>query len=276
MTTITPKIRKIESINDAVFSLTCGFIRVMTNAKYFFVEDEDDKKFYDCIYKILMKENKIKKQIPLSFLPISTRHEATKSSGGKNKIKNIIELTKKLREVDGEIFYGLVDKDCDSPSDADNDIFQIGRYSIENYLVDPILIYAASIQQNCAIQIPGISYDNHEISQINSCEQADLQKIADFIFKKLSYRPDNEQKIMQVRFVNGLVLNYPTWMRDDPGKNIKTKVINTFSNQINFDTLLKAFETTRFIPVEIFTLFESMSLLDSQRKELSIEAEVLI
>ena len=39
----------------------------MTNAKYFFVEDEDDKKFYDCIYKILMKENKIKKQIPLSF-----------------------------------------------------------------------------------------------------------------------------------------------------------------------------------------------------------------
>ncbi|MBK9733418.1 MAG: AAA family ATPase [Saprospiraceae bacterium] len=145
MSRFEPRIRKSPSKNHSVSLLTAGLVYVGEGTKYFLVEDNDDVVFYSFIYNQLTTDNQIDADIPLVFIPASTKDK----SGGKDVVQNWVNKLQTSGLVN--IVQGLIDADSGNATSAG--LYKIDRYSIENYLVDPILVYAALIDKEKIIQL---------------------------------------------------------------------------------------------------------------------------
>ncbi len=132
-----PKIKKSPSKNHSVSLLTAGLVYVGEGTKYFLVEDKDDADFYTYVYSQSISEGNVDSNIPLVFIPASTKN----NSGGKSIVQDWVE---KLESSGlSGIVHGLIDSDSENV--VSGGVFKIDRYSIENYLIDPI--YACGVSR---------------------------------------------------------------------------------------------------------------------------------
>ena len=76
--------------------------------------------------------------------------QGQKPKGGKGNVKRIVQEFNRLGFED--VVSGLVDRDDDDQVGSSN-IFQLERYSIENYLLDPIYIYVYLMQHGCFLPV---------------------------------------------------------------------------------------------------------------------------
>lgn len=255
-----PRIQKSPSKNHSVSLLTAGLVFVGEGTKYFLVEDKDDAKFYSSVYTQLTTENKIDSTIPIVFIPASTNS----NSGGKDVVINWVE---KLQNSGLEnIINGLID--LDNGNTASSGVFKIGRYSIENYLADPILVYAALMdkEKERNLDLKNLKLSIGEEYKLKSLATEDLQKIADAIIKRsevhlekhfTDFDMQSETEKVEVKFIGGHKLLYPKWILNRRGKTILNQVYNdTFgSSCINFKTLLKAFRKVNMFPSDLVNKF---------------------
>jgi hypothetical protein len=72
----------IGKAEKADFFLTSGLVLVNEGAKYLLVEDEADKVFYSHIFNELLAAGVVDSEVPLIFIPASTKT----SSGGKSVV----------------------------------------------------------------------------------------------------------------------------------------------------------------------------------------------
>lgn len=254
----SPRIKKSNSKNHTVSLLTSGLIFVGQGTKYVLVEDEDDVEFYSYLYTTLTNENVVFGDIPLVFIPASS----TTKSGGKTVVADwVSKLTSSGLE---NIIYGLIDEDYGNP--VSNGIFKIERYSIENYLIDPIVTYAALMDKEQHFQINGINLKVGEEYKLKLLSETQLQSIADEIFSRLETNIKNyfsgfdeteEKKRIEVKFSNSITLNYPVWLIKRRGKTLLNNLYNHVftSGTVNFKTLFKALRKIDFIPTDISSLF---------------------
>jgi len=248
-----PKIQKAASKNHSVSLLTAGLVYVGEGTKYFLVEDNDDVTFYSFVYNQLTSENKINADIPLVFIPASTKDK----SGGKDVVQNWVNKLQESGLVG--IIQGLID--ADSGNTVSDGVFKIDRYSIENYLIDPIVVYAALIDNEKNPAFGDLKLSVGEEYKLKLLPRETLQKIADMIVDRVEkelkmYFPDfdeKEKKIIQVEFLDGIVLNYPKWLFHRRGKTIINEVYNKVytSKVINFSSLFKAFRKLNMIPKDL-------------------------
>lgn len=260
MSRIEPRIRKSPSKNHAVSLLTSGLVYVGEGTKYILVEDKDDVEFYTYIYNQLKLENQIDSNIPLVFIPASTNSK----SGGNQVVKDWVNKLQGSGLFN--IIQGLID--ADSKNTVSEGIFKIGRYSIENYLADPILVYAVLIDNQKNPQINDLSFRVGEEYKLKSLLNINLQKIADTIFAKVepelkNYFTDfNSADLIRVEiaFVGGQKMQYPNWLLTKRGKTILNEVYGKVfsSSGINFTTLLKAFQKINFIPKDLVDKFNEI------------------
>lgn len=254
MSRVEPRIRKSPSKNHSVSILTAGLVYVGEGTKYFLVEDNDDVSFYSYVYNQLTTENQIDTNIPLVFIPSSTKN----NSGGKEVVKNWVN---KL-QVSGlvNIVQGLID--ADSENAVFDGVYKIDRYSIENYLADPILVYATLIDKEMNPPIDGLKLSLGEEYKLKSLPNDILQKVADTIISKvepelIKYFNDFDKKKetarIEVEFVGGAKLLYPKWLLTRRGKTILNEVYgNTFKGTIvNFTTLFKALRKLNMFPTDL-------------------------
>ncbi|GEM_PF-2863340 len=265
---------KSRSHSKSISILTSGLILVTTKTKLVFVEDEDDVSFYTEIYNTIREEyNEIDKTDYFGFIPASNR--SNDETGGKSVVKTWIERFDRFSES----IQGLIDKDLGN-SPINSEIHVLNRYSIENYLLDPIVIFARlnnSSNQYLRQIIPGIEIPIGKEDKILSLSQDDLQKIADHFFnlvesemKKDIRRFHFEQdktlndsqlgnieyqnfKIQEVSFINGMRLQYPNWQLYHRGKNIRgvyQRVINEKTSFSNHDLLVGLLRLNQ-IPIEL-------------------------
>ena len=261
MSRTDPRIKKSSSKNQAVSLLTAGLVYVGDGSKYFLVEDEDDVKFYTHIYNVLKVDKHISADIPLIFISASTKDR----SGGKSVVENWVG---KLQNSGlNNIIQGLIDKD-DGNLPADG-VFVINRYSIENYLVDPITLFAALMGREENPVVPGINLNYGDENKINQLPQKDLQNIADTIISKMEEEMkvffedfDSEKETVRVpiKFLNGTELLYPEWLIKRRGKTILNQLCNKlYSNKIaNYNALFNAMRKVNMMPSEWVTKFEEM------------------
>ena len=249
-----PRIVKSPSKNHSVSILTSGIVYVGEGTRYFLVEDNDDVSFYTFVYNQLVSDRQIDANIPLVFIPASTKDK----SGGKNVVVNWVNKLKESGLVN--ILQGLID--ADNGNVVSDGVFKIERYSIENYLVDPILVYATLIDKEKNPPIDGLKLSIGEEYKLKSLPNDTLQKIADIIISKVEpelnkYFPDFDQieetKRIEVDFIDGIKLLYPQWIQSRRGKTILNELYNNIfaSSNINFTTLFKTFRKLKMFPKDL-------------------------
>lgn len=244
-----PRIKPSPSKNHSVALLTSGLVYVGDGTKYFLVEDHADVDFYNYVYNKLISEYKITADIPLVFIKASTNE----SSGGKAAVSSWVE---KLRTSGlTAIIHGLIDKD--SGNTAGDGIFTIERYSIENYLIDPLVIYAALMEAGLAFPINGVNFSMGEEYRLKALPLETLQNIADQVCAQIYPKLAGHFGIFnaapeQVTFTGTTTLLYPKWLLECRGKTIMNNICNeVFSSKINQGTLLKAFKRLSMIPDDL-------------------------
>lgn len=254
MSRTEPRITKSPSKNHSVSLLTAGLIYVGEGTKYFLVEDNDDAEFYSYIFNNLINENKINSDIPLVFIPASTKHK----SGGKDVVQNWVN---KLQESGlSNILRGLIDSD--SGNEVSDGVYAIPRYSIENYLIDPIVDYASLMDKEKHTPIPGIELKLGEEYKLKFMPEEKLQEIADSIFTMIEskfdkhfadFDSDIENNRLEVVFPNGQRLLYPQYILSRRGKTIINQIYNeAFTSRIvNLATLFKAFRKLNMFPSDL-------------------------
>ena len=163
----------------------------------------------------------------------------------------------------GELVRGIIDKDNDNPEG--DGVYRLGRYSIENYLLDPIVVYAAMLDEGCLPPIEGVPmFLRGEEHKLRSLDQSVLQLIVDYITEQAATslgvsEPAHERS--DVSFISGQSLNYPKWQLD---RNLKKKLTSfqslgtTVCRNIDWRALRKAFERVALIQCELRHLMERL------------------
>lgn len=258
-----PRIRKSPTKNHAVSLLTAGLVYVGEGTKYILVEDKDDVDFYSYIYSQLIIDGNINADIPLVFIPASTKINSGEIvSGGKGIVQGWVDKIYDSGLVN--ILNGLID--ADNGNEISDGVYKIDRYSIENYLADPLLVYAALLDKEEAPEIEGIELSVGEEYKLKILGIEDLQKVIDVIVGiceqevKTNF-PDvtelNGLNRIEVNFVDGKKLFYPQWLIEKRGKTIIHQVYNTVftSRVVNFKTLYKAMRKLNIFPEDIANKF---------------------
>lgn len=250
----SPRKSKSKSKNETVSLLTEGLVYVGKGTKYFLVEDKDDVDFYSEIYSISTNEEIIDRRIPMVFIPTSIKEK----SGGKTVVESWVT---KLKDSGlSLLIHGIIDEDAGNT--PVNGVFKISRYSIENYLVDPIITYAALMDKDLHNQIIDVNLKIGEEYKLKSLGDEELQTIADAMFDKVQTNiqhsfPDFDATVdsrkVEVTFINNHILLYPSWIIKRRGKTILNEAYNqTFNSSIiNHKSLFKALRKIKFIPKEL-------------------------
>ncbi len=254
MSRTEPRIRKAPSKNHCVSLLTAGLVFVGEDTKYFLVEDKDDEEFYTYVYNQLKTDDLIDSDIPLVFIPASTKD----NSGGKSVVQTWVSKLKDLGLM--RILQGLID--ADSGNVVSDGVHKIDRYSIENYLADPLLVYAALIDREQNPEIEGIKFSVGEEYKLKNLPEETLQRIADKIFELVkpelqtifpNFDVTTEMEKVEVHFVNDIKLLYPNWIVERRGKDIINQLHGkVFNNSVvNYKTLFKAMKKLNMFPIDL-------------------------
>jgi len=256
-----PRISKAKSKNHCVSLLTAGLVFVGEGTKYFLVEDKDDEEFYTYVYNQLKTDDLIDSNIPLVFIPASTKD----NSGGKSVVQTWVSKLKDSGLIG--ILQGLID--ADSGNVVSDGVYKIDRYSIENYLADPLYVYAALIDREQNPEIEGVKFSVGEEYKLKNLSEEALQKIANKIFDLVEpelsavfsdFNETAEMQKVEVQFGNGVTLLYPKWIINRRGKDIINQIHGrAFGNStINFAALFKAMKKLNMFPIDLRNKLEEI------------------
>ncbi|AYO86103.1 ATP-binding protein [Methylobacterium brachiatum] len=258
------EITEVSSRSDIISILTAGLVTVSKSSKFVFVEDEDDVNFYEAVRDILSnygpsRDPMAMKPTPsIVFMPASIGSGAKKVSGGATVVR---QWTAKFgQEPLKAMFLGVIDRDVNNV--ASNKIFVIGRYSFENYILDPLNIYSLLVENNTAPSIPGISIASGDEHLLRMQSKDDLQKITDAIVNLIEAGEDSLQSTTKIKvdYTFGQSIDVPDWVINRRGHDLLPIAQRTFggANLINPPRLLRALRRARLIPVELAGLFAQL------------------
>ncbi|MCW3170157.1 ATP-binding protein [Chryseobacterium sp. 09-1422] len=138
----TPKIYKVSK-DIALKELTSGvpsFSINHKNRRQVFVESENDVMFYEGLYNIY--NSRLNPEISLNF--ISSGDSRTDKNGIPiSNCDQVIKISTTLRNSGNNFIWGIIDWDLNLKEPEYEFIKVLGykmRYSIENYLLDPLLL----------------------------------------------------------------------------------------------------------------------------------------
>ena len=144
------------------------------------------------------------------------------------------------------------------------------RYSIENFLLDPILIYACLLEKN----LHGDVLELEELADCNVHSLAglpneELQEIADQIFAKIeTFRPQlKSENSFQVTYCNGNAISAPIWLQEKRGHDLSTIVRECFrcgdkfpiTKKLEEPLLMLTAKLPGFITTDIVALYNGLS-----------------
>jgi energy-coupling factor transporter ATP-binding protein EcfA2 len=258
------QVTKVEKRSDIISVLTAGLVTVSRATKFCFVEDEDDVAFYTAVYEVLMDHGPNRDPMALlpapsmAFIPASVGAGAGKISGGYTIVKKWVE--KLDAEPLNRTFFGIIDRDDSNISSGR--VYALGRYSFENYLLDPLNIFCVLLEQGTAPPIPSvqISFGSEHLLRLNKSN--DLQAIADYITAKMEITEPNlaTSASAQVIYTADKEIRVPSWVLNYRGHDLLPIAQQAFGGArvISPPRLLKALKRGRLLPVELATLLATI------------------
>lgn len=254
------EVTRVNSRAEIIGVLTAGLITVSRASKYCLVEDTGDVDFYETIWGILSDQGPRKDPMSLraspsiNFIAASAGSGSTKTPGGKNAVISWVE--KFNAEPMQQDFVGIIDRDLGNV--AQPGVFPIGRYSIENYLLDPVVIFALLLEEGQAPTIPELKITSGDEHLLRNEPSTVLQAIVDAICQKfvaadsaLAMEPR-----VAVAYTVGSGVRVPTWIINYQGHKLLASAQLALGrpNVINQVRLRKALQRCRLVPIELAAL----------------------
>ncbi|WP_051335731.1 ATP-binding protein [Methylocapsa acidiphila] len=259
-------IAKVEVRADIVSVLTAGLVTVSRATKFCFVEDEADVEFYETIRDILVDYGPSQDPMALqpspsiAFIPVSVGAGTTKVAGGSTVV------TKWVNKLDTDpldrTFFGIIDRDISNLSSGR--VYAIGRYSFENYLLDPLVLFALLLEERKAPTIPGVTISSGDEHLLRLQKQPDLQAIADKICDVMVAKQPSlaTTETTTVTYSIGLSVQIPKWVVDHRGHDLLPIAQDAFGGQriVNRLRLQKAMRRCRLVPKELAGLLTTIQM----------------
>lgn len=235
------RIRKSQR-KEALKLLTSNLLVVTEQLRIVIVEADDDQVFYTTIYETLKNDGVIKSDIPVVFKSVNVRPA---NSGGCTVVRSWVDKFSALEDF----VLGIVDRDGGQP-EAGN-IKVISRYSIENYMFDPLVIIYALYKLDLdyvkkTLQEIGIA--NTEKHQISSLGADKLEAIIEKIHERVFGAGQIQNRATAEVF--GKNIQYPSQWIETQGHSLRGKCCTTFpglDNKEVFDII----RTYRVIPRDL-------------------------
>lgn len=225
-----PRIQK-STKDKALNILTAGvpsFSVNYENRRQVFVESPNDVIFFEKLYRI--QSNSLNPEISLSF--ISSGESRTDRNGIKiSNCEQVENITNVLRNAGNKFVWGIIDWDL--KDNIGNDYVKIlgnkNRYSIENYIFDPLLIGTLILRQKIIDKKElGLSA-NETYVDLRNFESKRLQVIVNTIILKvkanISFSIKGEQ---ECKLLNGKMIVIPNWYLQHHGHQLEDKILDTF------------------------------------------------
>lgn len=191
--------------------------------------------------------------------------------GGSGQVRS---WAQKLTEAGIPNFKGLIDLDYGN-AEA-HPIYVLDRYAIENLLLDPILIFARLVEKRLHTDLlnnefPEVFVNDHNLSLLNNQTNEELQRIANAVCSRVREVFDKAGNTIegttQIEYLNGKLIEVPTWFLHGRGKNLHENVIakfdrgrdgpRAFSNLTDLGEILTK-NIPDFIPLSLANLFKAL------------------
>lgn len=160
-----------------------------SNTKQVFVESDVDANIYTKLYQYYKRQGSVSSEIDLAF--ISSGNKKSVNTGSCSVVKKTV---KALRQNGNTRIFGLVDQDGKNECQSDG-IYTLKRYSIENYILDPLVMLKAvfSMSENREYSANIFPKDKvNSPSDVDKLSESVLQKYVDHLADYLGF--ENAEK----------------------------------------------------------------------------------
>lgn len=241
-----------------------GLIFVQEKTRMVFLEGKADTPFYSKFYDIAVTKHGIPNQPPLNFIAVS---ENDPEEGGCTKVVNMVR--KFDDTIINDLIHGIIDRDKDN-TQSDN-IHVLSRYSIENYLYDPVVIVIALIRSGKHRDVlPIINHvDTNDIEVVlnnRSLLQQSADQVLAYIKEQLEDVQDESlvETTARTKYGDGVITyNIPQWFIDLKKANLTTgslyKEGQALKPHISEAQQYLALESTAMIHEDLYTLLMELT-----------------
>ena len=220
-----PRIAKTTK-DSALQILTAGVPTLSVNyenRRQVFVESEYDAVCYGMIYEKL--KDKLVPEISINFI--------SSGIGGRGNCDQVKEVVNKLTGYGNHSVYGIID--WDTRNKGNEFVKVLGenkRYSIENYIFDPILL-AAFLLREKFIDRDRIKFgldEGDRYTDFNNFSDTKLQIIADSIVNQVRTKVDasHDTDLHETEYVCGRKIRLPSWFLKIQGHELEAFIKELF------------------------------------------------
>jgi predicted ATPase len=221
---------------QAIQTLTSGYISVTENTRFVITEAKQDRVFYTALTRKLTENGDLHRSPNLVFIQSTDKKD--REGGGKAQVKN---WSSKLPEAGLTQVFGLIDRD--EANVASPKIKVLQRYSLENYLLDPINVYAVLMHKGIHKKVFDCGIKDGNYYELKNLTEVHLQSISNAVSVMIERnRPELAliKGTFNVEYLCGKKLSLPIWIRDFRGHDLVTAFRATFQKEIEQTFVLTA------------------------------------
>jgi hypothetical protein len=267
-----PRKLRQTSPSEACQILSSGFVSITTTDVIVITESRADPEYYGEVYSSLVRGGQLPSRPALKFIAAS-RKERDEQGGGSGQVHN---WAPKLQELGLERFRGLVDRD---QGQSETGVIKVlGRYSIENYIYDPLTLTAFLVHNGIVDILPGLNLERQNVAELLRLGDRNLEQAVDQFCEWLS----KESGETGISASSKVVANYlgrsiqiSKWWIDVKGHDLETllqKFLNPLAKKHRRSALVKSerrtlieFQTKAFpelVPADFVSIFDGLQRLE--------------
>jgi len=250
---------------DEALQILTNFIPTLSidykNHKQVFVESPTDVNYYQSIYN---KHNQYKPS-PYKLYFLS-------NSYGKGNCSQVYKIVEEIRNSGNITAYGIVDWDLTNKPQENIIVHGLDeKYSVENFILDPIYIICLLIDMGNAHNIcESINVDKmYNQFSIGNESESKLQDVIMYFFSEFekhfpAFKYNTEKK--SIKYLNNKELDFPNWYLLMQGHEIVTKVkvifpaLNKFTSEGDLQNTLTIIlnKCYPFVPLTTIKVIEGI------------------
>lgn len=232
----TDQRRMQKSTKDKALSILTTGVPTLSidyeNRRQVFVESHYDVQFYERLYEKLREH--LVPEVSLNFI--------ASGAGGNGNCEQVKDVVNQLKNGGSRTVYGIIDWDLTNSGNERIKVLGRGnRHSIENYILDPVLVAAFLVREKW-IERSAIGLSVHEnYTNFVTFDSARLQEVANFVVNKVKSHklPTVEDETVEddklpCQYLGGQVINLPKWFLHTQGHDLETILKNAFQELKRF------------------------------------------
>ena len=213
-----PKDQAISVLTSGVPTLSVSY----ENRRQIFVESKYDQILYEKIDSILSKNSPSK--VSLHFLCTTIN--------GNSDCNQVMEIVGKLNSFGNKQIYGIIDWDLNNkPKENTIILGNSRRYSIENYIFDPLILGIYLIRERFIDDATKYGLEkNEQYIDISNFDTQRLQQIIDKVVEDLSKKLelDPKENLVNYSSKSNHTFSVPNWYLHMQGHELEENIKETY------------------------------------------------